>query len=350
MPIVTQQTDGFFESHWRPDRPVRLRLLTGVASVAGVGLLFTPAFFSEWGSGLSLAFLVTIELLLLRAGFRLLREGSGHDYRCIRIHVASGEMELRRGRGPFSATRALGAVEIECLVLGLGGEAAAFALTAITRGGPPVTLIPGDSDEAGCRELALTLAQGMGVPLLDRRYPDPEGQKDAPVRVGCTGDGRRTVYRWCYRDRFHPRLVLLGLGIVAALSSVLPLLARETGAAMILPAVLDTLLALGLAVHTFASLTERRMILRNDALRVERQLGPMPLLQRLIDFDSLAGIVVLRKGAWCAVFLRLAGGRTGVALPFEEFEVAAWLKATLEGAVHGVGRRRVAAIRPGGAD
>lgn len=344
MPITTRKTDGFFESRWRPELPVRKRILTAAASVTGMVLLLTPALFTEWGSGLSLAFMVTVELLLLWAGFRLLREGSGHDFRCIRLHVASGEMEIRRGRGLLAASRALGAVEIECLVLGLCGEAGSFAVTAITRGGPPVTLIPGDRDEAACRELALFLAQGMGVPLLDRRYPDPEGKRDAPVRVGCTGDGRRTVYRWCYRDRFHPRVVLLGVGIVAALSSVLPLLAREFGPLMILPAVADTLIALGLAVHTLAALTERRVILRGDALRVERQIGPVPLVQRLIDFDSLAGIIVLRKGLWCAVFLRLAGDRAGVVLPFEKFEVAAWLKSVLEGAAHGVGQRRVAAM------
>jgi hypothetical protein len=58
---------------------------------------------------------------------------------------------------------------------------------------------------------------------------------------------------------------------------------------------------------------------------------------------------VLRKGLWCAVFLRLAGDRTGVVLPFEEFEVAGWLKSTLETAVHDVGQKKIAAARPDGA-
>ncbi len=349
MSIVTTHRDGLFETCWRRDHPVRLKILGLTASIAGVVLLFTPMLVAEWNSGLSLAWMLTVLFLLFWAGFRLLREASGCGFRRIRLHVASGEMEVRRGRGLLSGTRAYGAVEIECLVLGIREEAEAFAITAITRGGPPVSLIPGEGDEAACREVALVLAQGMGVPLLDRRYPDPEGKKDPPVRVGCTGDGRRTVYRWRYRDRFHPRAVLLGLGIVVALSSLLPWLALEIGVAMILPAVLDTLIALGLAVHTMAALTDRRVTVRADALRVERHLGPVPLKQRLIEFDSLAAIVVIRKGMWCAVFLRLAGDRTGVVLPFEEFEVAAWLKSTLEGAAHGVGRRRMVAARPGGA-
>ncbi len=348
MSIVTNHRDGLFETHWRSDHPVGGRLLGFTASIAGLVLLFTPMLVAEWDSGLSLAWMLTVLFLLNWAGFRLLREASGCGARRIRLHVASGEMELRRGRGLLSGTRAYGAVEIECLVLGIMEEAEGFAITAITRGGPPVSLVPGETDEAACREVALVLAQGMGVPLLDRRYPDPEGKKDPPVRVGRTGDGRRTVYRWRYRDRFHPRIVLLGLGVVVALSSVLPMLTLKIGTAMVLPAVLDTLIALGLAVHSMAALTERRVTVRGDALRIERHLGPVPLAQRLIDFDSLAGIVVLRKGMWCAVFLRLAGDRTGVVLPFEEFEVAAWLKSVLEGAAHGVGQRRIAAARPDG--
>ena len=349
MSIVTTNRDGFFDTTWHPDVPVGKRILGAAASLAGLLLLLTPMLVAEWGSGLSLALTLTVEFLIIWAGIRLLREASGERSRRIRLHVASGEMELRRGSGLLRGTRAYGAVEIECLVLGLREKAGAFTVSLITRGGPPVTLIPGDSDEAACREITLLLAQGMGGPLLDRRYPAPEGRKDAPIRVGKTGDGRRTVYRWRYRDRFRPRAVLLGLGLVVALSSLLPTLAREIGVAMILPAVADTLLALGLAVHAIAALTERRVTVRGDAIRVERHLGPVPLKQSLIEFDSLAGIIVIRKGMWCAVLLRLAGGRTGFVLPFEEFETAAWLKSVLEGVVHEVGQRRLTAAQPGGA-
>ncbi len=342
LALTTENIAGVYEVRWQPRAAARSPILGLLLALLGFALLAVPVMFADFGSGFALAGVLSVEFLLLYTGYRLLREASGRRFRRIRLHVASGEMEVRSGRGLLSATRAFGAVEVECLILGPHPEPKRFALTAVTRWGPPVAVLPVEDDEGAAREVALVLSQGMGVPLSDRRFPDPEGRRDPPVRVGKSGEDRRTVYRWRYRDRFRPRLTFLGLSFVAALASVLPLLAREIGTAMIFPAVLDTLLALLLATHALATLTERRLTLRRDAFRIERHLGLIPLMQRLVVMKNLAGIVVLKKGPWCVVHLRLAESRTGVVLPFEEFAMATWLKSLLETAAHGSGTRRAA--------
>ena len=81
MSIVTTHSDGLVEAHWRPDHPVHVRIFGLTASIAGLVLLFTPLLVAEWNSGLSLAWMLTVEFLLLWAGFRVLREASGSGAR-----------------------------------------------------------------------------------------------------------------------------------------------------------------------------------------------------------------------------------------------------------------------------
>ena len=152
------------------------------------------------------------------------------------------------------------------------------------------------------------------------------------------GADRRAVFVWTYRDRFRPRAALLSLGLCALSGRLLPLLVRPLGMALLLPAGVALVIALGFAAHVVACATVRRLTLRPDAVRVERILAGFPLASRVVPFERVAAIIVTARGPFCSVQVRRDDRRAGAVLPFEDPVVAAWLKSVIENAVHAAAR------------
>jgi hypothetical protein len=344
MPVETRSREGRYVAiHRRHAGGVGSNLLRVLPAIIGVVLLAAPAFLARPVSGLSLAGLIALELLLAVGGYKLLAEASRRDRVVTTLHVASGEIEARFGRGLLSLTRAFGAVETDRFQLTRieGGSGPLFTLALLPRFGPPVPVVGGDLDEVACRDVGLVLSQGMGVPLEDARYPGMVGAPGAgtPARVGRSGGDPRTVLTWEYRDRFRPRASLLALGVIATLSGLLPILARWMGSTLILVALVILAMSVALAGHVLFTLVTRRVTLRPDAVRVERLLSAIPLVQRLAPYEEIKAVLVLRRGPLAALHLRLSGGRPGVVLPFEEPSLAGWLKLMIERAAHQSGER-----------
>ncbi|MHC4471678.1 MAG: hypothetical protein ACYTDY_09175 [Planctomycetota bacterium] len=341
MPIETRSREGRYEViHRRHAGGAWSRLLRAALPWLGLALLATPVLLTRPESGLSLGGLVALQILVAVAGVKLLAETYRRERAVTTLFIASGEVEVRRGRWPLGVARALGAVETDELKLTRqeGDRTPLFSVDIVPLLGPPVPVITADPDEGACRDAALVLSQGMAVPLSDTRYGTPEGAAP-PVRMARCGDDRRTVLTWSYRDRFRPGASLLALGSVTAISALLPVLADRVGLLLVPIVVVDLLLALALAVHVLVTLTERKVTLRPDAIRVERFLSAIPLLQRLILYREIKAILVFRRGSLASLKVRLEGGGRGVALPFEEARVAGWLKLTIDREAHQAGER-----------
>ncbi len=340
MPVITRNRDGRYEAVIRRDAAgLPVRILRALPAGAGLGFLAAAALALAPAPGPALLAFAAAGTFPALAAYALLAAASRRDLTVLSLHVATGELRLRTGRGLFAKRRALGSVEVDRLRIErrIRDGICRFRLDARLHGGECVPLIRDERDEAAVRDVALTLSQGAAVPLEDLRYETGPGGARPPARVEESGEERRRVYSWGYRDRFRPRLVLLGLGLLAAGTAGLPRLG--SGPVLVLPSVCLVLLGFLLGSHVLACLTTRRLILRDDAVRVERSLGALSLLRRMARYAELKAVLVLGRGSRAVLHLRLAGGRPGVVLPFEEPSVAGWMKRTIERAAHSAGRR-----------
>jgi hypothetical protein len=333
MPEFAKHPDGTVSLLWRPapEGPV-LRVAGTVAAAAGTLLLFTPLL---GRSLLEMALLLPVEGILLLAGLNLLAASSRRGRVRSTLHVGSGELEVRSGRGLLAGRQAFGAVDADHLLLSRegAGEEARFRLAVVTRSGPPVWLCGGEADEEALARAGLTFAQGMGLPFVDRRWPDAAG-RGLPGRVARLGDDRLGVFVWTYGDRFRPRAALFVLGLLAGASRGLPLLAPALGAGLLLPAAAVVAAGLGEAAHVVVASAVRRVTLRSEAVRVERLWGGLPLMSRTVPFERLAAVLLCPRGPWVSVRFRRDDRKTAATLPFEDPAVAAWLRLTVEQAVH----------------
>jgi hypothetical protein len=339
MSIDTRSREGRYEAVYRRERPApALRVLHVFAAATGTTLLLAPVLRVDAGSILSVIGIAALLAPLGTVAFLLAAEASRRERVVASLHVASGELKVRSGRGPFAKTRALGCVEVDGIALVRGPSARTFRLLALVSDGTTMELLPGDADESALRDFGLALSQGMSVPLDDRRYAEttlvPRADRELPPRVTASLGDRNRTYAWEYRDRLRPRLVLLFLGIFVAGATALPAL----GIWLIGPAIALTGLGLGLSAHVVASLTRRRVTQAEDSVHVERRLSGLPLLSRLAPFESLKAVLVFRKGPLAVLHLRTAGGVPGIALPFEDPSLAGWLKTTIERAAHDAGQ------------
>jgi hypothetical protein len=342
MSIETRNRDGRLVAvQHRPARGAPLgRLLAG----AGLLLVLAPATALP-GAGAGVFFeILAGQLLLLAAAGKLLAESSRRNVVRTSLHVATGEVEVKAGRGPLSRTLAFGAVEVDRLLLARCGRAdrPRYDLLLVPHSGGPVRIVTAEPDGAAALDLALVLSQGMNVAFEDRRLPAPDpagGQTPPPARVAGSGEGARRVYTWDYRDRFRPEASLAALGGGAALAVVLPALSRQVGSLVVVPLLLLLGVALAVAGHAVRSLTIRRVVLRPDAVRVERQFASLSLVARLVLYSELKAVLLLPRGPVATVSLRAGSGARGVALPLEDPPVAAWLRHTIQRAAHDAGRR-----------
>ena len=336
MPVETANREGRFEVRARRHLAGRAgALVRGLIPLSAIALMVLPAIIVQPASGLALGALSALWVVFAAAAAWLGTEASRREHVLLRLHIAVGELEVRFGRGPFAYTRAYGPVEVEGIRLDRG-TTSGFSVLLVPRTGTPVLLLEDMDDELECREVALVLSQGIGVPLDDRRFAT---QGRLPGRVGRLGDGRRTVFSWDYRDRFRPLGVLVGLAVVTCVAACLPWLGSRLGNGMLLVAGADVVLALGLLAHAVATLTVRRITVRDDAVRVERIFFSVPLMQEVVRFTDLTAVVVLRRGALTAVHIRASAGPRSLILPFEEPRTAAWLKAEIDKAAHERGAR-----------
>ncbi|MCU0724949.1 MAG: hypothetical protein MUE73_04040, partial [Planctomycetes bacterium] len=144
---LAKHPEGKITLLWRPE-PERPAVRIAGALAAGLGflLLFTPM---AGRSPSEVALLLPAQALLLLAGVRLLASILRRGRLASSLHVASGELEVRAGRGPLSARRAFGAVDADHLLLTgeTAGETRQFRLAVITRAGPPVLLCGDEPDE-----------------------------------------------------------------------------------------------------------------------------------------------------------------------------------------------------------
>jgi hypothetical protein len=347
MSVETRHPEGRYEIVFRREGG-RWGFLSGLAAGLGVLLAASPAILATHWTTDSVAGLTLLEILLAVASLKFLAEASRARRITTSLHVASGELEVRAGRGIFAKTRALGAVEVDHFLLCRGeGADARFTLSVVPRLALPVPIVTADPDELKVRDVALLLSQGMDVTLEDRRYDvtlRPEGAgPQAPARVAVFDDGSRVVFTWAYRDRLRPGLSLLALGTLAFLAFGLPAVLSPPVAVVLVTAGVMVVLALGLLVHVLRSLTERRVTVREDAVRVERSIAGVPLLSHLALLPELKAILVLKKGGLARIVLRLSGRRTAVSLPFEDPRVAGWLSGRIHHAAH-------AAVKSAGKD
>jgi hypothetical protein len=334
---LARHPEGTVTLRWQPPpEGLAVRTAGALATCVGFVLLLLPVA----GRGLlELALLFPVEVGLLLAGLRLLASVVRRGRFESTLHVGSGELSVRAGHGPLAARQAFGAVDADHLLLSkeTAGEAPRFRLAVVTRSGPPVPITGEETDEETLARAGLMFAEGMGVPFVDRRYPDAAG-RGAPGRVGRLGGDRLAVYVWTYRDRFRPRTTLLALGLLAAASRGLPLLVPALGAGLLLPAVVVLVVGLGAAAHLSVTVTTRRVIFRSDAVRLERSLAGVRLAARIVPFERLAAVLLTARGPHVTVRLRRDDRRTAATLPFEDPEVAAWLKLEIERAVHAAAR------------
>jgi len=327
MSISTRNIAGRMMVEWRRDGAAA-RLARAPAAL-GLLLVLSPALFAPELTGRSLTGMAIGQVLLLGAAWLLLAEGSRARRVRASLHVASGELEIRRGTGLLAAGEAWGAVEVDRVRLDRP-ETSAFRISLLVRVGPPVTVVPAESDEPLARDAAVLVAQGMGVPLEDLRYrgaePAAADREPSPGRVASLTRDRRQVFTWSYRDRFRPEATLLGAGAAFVVALLLPPVARAAGTAGLAAATgVVVLLSLGALAHVLTTLTVRRLTFRPDAVRLERSIFGLPLLSRVALFDELKAILVLRRGPLATLSLRTAG-RSGIALPFEDPKIAAWLR------------------------
>jgi hypothetical protein len=350
MPIETRSRDGRYQVVHRRRAPgVGSGLLGSAPALLGFALSFAPVFLTRPQTGVSLAGLVALQILIVAAGLKLLAEASRRERVVTTLLISPGEVEVRLGRGPFALTRAFGAVETDRFRLSRVsvGDAPLFSLVIVPVIGSPVPVVPADPDEGAVRDAALVLSGGMGAPLDDVRYAAP-GSAAPPARVARSGDDERTVLSWSYRDRFRPRASMLALGVVAALSAAMPGLVGF-GLLLVPVVVADLFVALSLVVHALVTLSERRVVLRPESVRVERFLGGIPLTQRLVLFREIKAVLVLRRGPLATLHVRVEGGGRAAALPFEDPGVAGWLKLTIDREAHRAGERAAASAgRAGG--
>jgi hypothetical protein len=354
MSISNSNHEGWYETVHVADGV--LRAVPGrLAAAVGLALCISPfvlAFPTEPGD---IAEGVLLALVLAAGAAKFLAEASRARRIRSSLHIASGELEVRAGRGILRSTRAFGAVEVDRFLLTrtVGVEPPLFSVAVVPRPGIPVPIVAGDPDEAKVRDVAVTLSRGMDVPLEDRRYDvslRPEGAgPQAPARVAVFEEGRRTVFSWSYRDRLAPNLSLLALGFLAFLTFGLPRVVTPSVPVILALSALMLLTALGLLAHVVRTLTVRRVTLRPDAARVERFLAGVPLLTRLAIFAEMKAVLVLRQGPFRKAVIRSSGQRTAVSLPFEDPRVAGWLCTRIHRAAHDAIRpaRAVARKREG---
>lgn len=338
MSVETRHPEGRYEIVFRREGGGR-GLLSVLAAALGILLAASPVVLAPPSTPDAIAGMTLLELLLLVSTLKFLAEMSRARRIVTSLHIASGELEVRAGRGLFAKTQALGAVEVDHFLLCRGeGPDAGFTLSVVARLALPVPIVTEDRDELKVRDVALLLSQGMDVPLEDRRYDvtlRPEGAgPQAPSRVAVFDDGSRIVFTWSYRDRLRSGLSLLVLGTLAFLAFGLPAVIEPPVAVVIATAAVMTLLAIGLLIHVLRSLVVRRVTVREDAVRVERSLAGVPLLSHLALLPELKAILVLRKGGLARIVLRLSGRRTAVSLPFEDPRVAGWLSGRIHHAAH----------------
>jgi hypothetical protein len=338
MSVETRHPEGRYEIVFRREGGGRGRLSL-LAAVVGILLAVAPVVLAPPATTDAIAGMTLLEILLLVATLKFLAEMSRARQIVTSLHIASGELEVRAGRGVFAKTQALGAVEVDHFLLCRSeGPDARFTLSVVARLALPVPIVTEDPDELKVRDVALLLSQGMDVSLEDRRYDvtlRPEGAgPQAPARVAVFDDGSRIVFTWSYRDRLRPGLSLLILGTLAFLAFGLPAVIEPPVAVVFATAGVMTLLAIGLLIHVLRSLVVRRVTVREDAVRVERSLAGVPLLSHLALLPELKAILVLKKGGLARIVLRLSGRRTAVSLPFEDPRVAGWLSGRIHHAAH----------------
>jgi len=322
-----------------------------LAAICGLVLCVSPFVLAPPGNPGDIAESVLLAVLLTAGAAKFLAEASRARRVRSSLHIASGELEIRAGRGILRSTRAFGAVEVDRFLLTrtVGTEPPLFSAAVVPRPGIPVPIIDGDPDEASVRDVAVTLSRGMDVPLEDRRYDvslRPEGAgPQAPARVAVFGEGPRTVLSWSYRDRLMPNLSLLALGVLAFLTFGLPRVVTPSVPVILALSALMLLVALGLLAHIVRTLTVRRVTLRSDAVRVERFFAGIPLVTRLAIFAEMKAVLVLRQGPLRKAVIRSSGQRTAVSLPFEDARVAGWLCARIHRAAHEAIRPKPAVAR-----
>jgi len=352
MSISIRNRSGWYETVFRTGGP--LHAVPGaLAAAAGLLLCVSPFILAPPDDAGDIVESVLLAVLLIAGAAKLLAEASRARRIRSSLHIASGELEVRAGRGPLASTRAFGAVEVDRFLLTRrgGSEPPLYSAAVVVRPGPPVPLIDGDPDEVQVRDVAVTLARGMDVPLEDRRYdvalrPDGAGPQ-APARVAVFEEGPRVVFTWSYRDRLMPNLSLLALGMLAFLTFGLPRVATPAVPIIIALSTLMLAVALGLLAHVLRTSTVRRVTLRPDAVRVERHLAGVPLLTRLAIFSEMKAVLVLRRGPFATVVLRLEGRRTALSLPFEDPRMAGWLSGRIHRAAHDAVRPVRSAAREG---
>lgn len=343
MPLETTNREGRYEVRLRPSAGAGRR---AAMAAAGVALCLTPLVHLPGAVVASLPELLGAQAILLLAAFRLLASASRRSSVVASLHVATGEVEIVRGRGPLARTVAFGSVEVDRFLLARSGAAdrAACDLLLVPRSGAPVPVLGSVEDEAAALDAGITLSRGMDVPLDDRRWPeapDPAGGESAPPsRVARIPDGARRIYAWDYRDRFRPLASLLALGTAAAIATAMPALAAAGRWLVAVPALLLLAIGLGLATHALRTLATRRVILRPDAVRIERHLGSIPLGSRLLLYGELKAVLLLARGPLATVSVRTTAGRRGGSLPLEDAQVAGWLRNILLRAAHDAGRRK----------
>jgi hypothetical protein len=346
MPLARSQREGFLVVDWRRPPPGLARRMAEVAAVGGGLLLLLTPLLPPLPRGAAALLPAAAVAALLVLAFRLLAAASRRAVTRSSLHVASGEVAVREGRGPFARERAFGVLEVDHVLLSRTGgvEDPTFCVSLVTRAGPAAAVTGDEVDEGACRDAAVLLAEGLLVPLTDRRY-EAVG-RGPPPRVALLGDARRRVFAWNYRDRLRPRALLLVLGALAAAGRFLPALAPVLGPALVVPAAAVVVVALGACAHLVTSAAGRRLTLLPDAVRVARSLGGVTLASRTVPFERVAAVLAHPRGPFASLTIRRDDRRPAAVLPFEEPCVAGWLKGTIEGAVHDAARS--GAVLPAG--
>ena len=352
MSITIRNHEGWYEATYRNGGGFP-GLIRAIEAATGIFLCDSPVLLAPPTGPEGIAGSVLLVLLLGAAATKLLAEAS--RVRRIRssLHVASGELEVRVGRGLLARTRAFGAVEVDRFLLSRreAVEPPSFVAAVVPQQGTPVPIIAGDPDEVTVRDVALTFSQGMDVPLEDRRYDvslNSEGAgPQAPARVAVFGEGPRAVFTWSYRDQLKPTVGLLALGLVAFLAFGLPQIVEPALPWVLVSSAVMLALALALGAHVLRTMTTRRVTLRDDAVRVERHFAGIPMLSKLGIFAELKAVLLVRRGPFTSIILRSEGRRTAVSLPFEDPRVAGWLSGRIHRAAHDAIRPGRAAAREG---
>lgn len=339
MSISIRNHDGRYEATWRSGGGLP-GLIRALEAATGLFLCASPVLLAPPTGPEGIAGCVLLVLLLGGAAAKLLAESSRARRIRASLHVASGELEVRAGRGILARTRAFGAVEVDQILLSRkdSAEPPDFVAAVVPRQGAPVPVVAGDPDEAAVRDVAVTFSRGMEVPLEDRRWDvslTPDGASaQAPARIAVFGDGLRAVFTWSYRDQLRPTVGLLALGLVAFLAFGLPKIVEPGLVWVLVSSVVMLGLALALGAHVLRTMTIRRVTIRDDAVRVERHLAGIPMLSKLGIFAELKAVLLIRRGPFTSVVLRSEGRRTAVSLPFEDPRVAGWLSGRIHRAAH----------------